>query len=175
MHAYVRRYVVVDMRFRRHGARAALQFGFTLVETLVVSAIAGIILAIAIPALKDGHFRVSSRETTAVREMQSVVRAQSQYRARFGKYAASLDDLAAPGNGRAKGPRAAGLIPVSLASGEKDGYLFTMVLTRTGYALIASPRIYAVNGRRTFYVNQDGVVHESLGERPASADSKVFK
>jgi type IV pilus assembly protein PilA len=155
------------MRFR--------QRGFTLVEILVVSAIVGVILAIAVPALKDGHFRVSSRETTAVREMQSVVQAQSEYRSRFGKYAASLDDLGPPGSGRAKGPRAAGLIPASLASSEKDGYMLAMVLTRSGYALLGGPRIYALNGRRTFYVNQDGVVHESWGERPASADSPVFK
>jgi type IV pilus assembly protein PilA len=151
------------------------QRGFTLVEILVVSAIVGVILAIAAPALKDGHLRVSSRETTAVREMQSVVRAQSQYHARFGKYAASLDDLGPPGNGRAKGPQAADLIPASLASPQKDGYLFAMVLTRPGYALLASPRIYALHGRRTFYVNQEGVVRESWGERPASADSPVFK
>jgi hypothetical protein len=48
-------------------------------------------------------------------------------------------------------------------------------LTRPGYALLASPRIYALNGRRTFYVNQEGVVHQSWGERPGSADSPVFK
>jgi prepilin-type N-terminal cleavage/methylation domain-containing protein len=155
------------MRFR--------QRGFTLVEILVVSTIVGVILAIAVPALKDGHVRVSNGETTAIGEMQSLVRAQSQYRARFGKYAASLDDLDPPGSGRAKGPRAAGLIPATIASPEKDGYLFAMVLTRSGYALLGSPRIYALNGRRTFYVNQDGVVHESRGERPASADSPVFK
>jgi prepilin-type N-terminal cleavage/methylation domain-containing protein len=155
------------MRFR--------QRGFTLVEILVVSAIVGVILAIAAPALKDGHVRVSSRETTAVLEMRSVVRAQSQYRSRFGKYAASLDDLAPPGSGRATGPRAAGLIPASLASPQKEGYLFAMVLTRSGYALLGSPRIYALDGRRTFYVNQDGVVHESLGDHPASADSPILK
>jgi hypothetical protein len=102
----------------------------------------------------------------AVREMQLIVRAQTQYRARFGKYAASLDEL---------GPRAAALIPASLVSPEKEGYLFAMVRTRTGYALLASPRIYVFDGRRTFYANQDGVIHESRGERPASSDSPVFR
>jgi prepilin-type N-terminal cleavage/methylation domain-containing protein len=152
-----------------------MQSGFTLVEILAVTAIVGVVLGLAVPALKDGHFRVSSGETTAVREMQSVVRAQSQYRARFGKYTASLDDLGPPGTGRAKGPLAADLIPASLAAPQKDGYWFAMVLTRTGYALLGGPRIYVLNGRRTFYVNQDGVVHESWGERPACADSPVFK
>ena len=58
---------------------------------------------------------------------------------------------------------------------EKDGYLFAMVLTRTGYAVVASPRIYLLDGRRTFYVNQSGVVRESRGERPASSESPEFQ
>jgi len=148
----------MDMRYR--------QRGFSLVHLAVVAVIVGIIVAIGVPALRNGRLGVSAPEAKAAREMQLVVRAQTQYRAKFGKYAASLDEL---------GPRAAALIPASLVSPEKDGYLFAMVLTRTGYALVASPRIYLINGRRTFYVNQSGVVHESRGERPASEDSPVFR
>ena len=148
----------MDMRYR--------QRGFSLVEILVVTAIVGAIVALAVPALRNGHVKVSGGETMAVREMQLIVRAQTQYRARFGKYAASLDEL---------GPRAAALIPASLVSPEKEGYLFAMVRTRTGYALLASPRIYVFDGRRTFYANQDGVIHESRGERPASSDSPVSR
>jgi hypothetical protein len=51
--------------------------GFSRVEMLV---------ATAIP--------VSRGERMAVREMQSVAQAQTLYRARFGKYAASLDQFA---------------------------------------------------------------------------------
>ncbi len=148
----------MDMRHR--------QRGFSVVELVVVAVIVGIIGAIAIPALRSGHLAVSAPEAKAVREMQLVVRAQKQYRARFGKYAASLDEL---------GPRAAALIPASLVSPDKDGYLLAMVLTRSGYTLLAGPGIYVFDGRRTFYVNQEGVVHESRGERPASSDSPVFR
>jgi prepilin-type N-terminal cleavage/methylation domain-containing protein len=142
------------------------QRGFSVVELVVVAVIVGIIGAIAIPALRSGHLAVSAPEAKAVREIQMVVRAQKQYRSKFGKYAATLDQL---------GPGAAALIPASLASPDKEGYQFAMVSTRTGYALLASPRIYVLDGRRTFYVNQDGVVHQNLGERPASADSPVFR
>jgi len=142
------------------------QRGFSVVELVVVAVIVGIIGAIAVPALRSGHLAVSAPEAKAVREMQLVVRAQKQYRAKFGKYAATLDQL---------GPGAAALIPASLVSPEKEGYQFAMVSTRIGYALVASPRIYVLDGRRTFYVNQDGVVHQNLGERPASADSPVFR
>lgn len=57
----------------------------------------------------------------------------------------------------------------------KDGYLFAMVGTRAGYAVVATPKIWGLNGRRSFYVNQDGVVRESWRERPASFDSPMFK
>lgn len=137
----------MDMRYRRGG--------FSLVEILVVTAIVGVIVAIGLPALRSGHLGVSAPEAKAAREMQLAVRAQTQHSAQFGKYAASLDEL---------GPHA-----------EKDGYLFEMVLTRTGYTLLASPRIYGFTGRRTFYVNQDGVVHQNLGDRPASAETPVFR
>jgi type II secretory pathway pseudopilin PulG len=124
--------------------------GFSRVEMLVVTAIVGAIIALGAPMLKSGRVPVSRGERRAMNEMQSVVQAQARYRARFGKYAASLDQL--------------GMV-------DKDGYLFAMVLTRTGYALLASPRIYLIDGRRTFYVNQSGVVRESWGERPASGES----
>ena len=124
--------------------------GFSRVEMLVVAAIVGAIVALGAPMLKSGHIPVSGRERTAVGEMQSVVQAQTRYRSRFGKYAASLDQL---------------------GMGEKDGYLFAMVLTRTGYAVVASPRVHFLNGRRTFYANQSGVVRESRGDRPASSES----
>jgi hypothetical protein len=120
-----------------------------LIEMAVVAVIAGTIVAIAAPAVRSGHLGVSAPEAKAVGEMQLAVRAQAKDRAQFGKYAASLGEL-------------------GLAS-------FALVGTRGGYALLASPRIYMLDGRRTFYVNQDGVVHQSMGELPASADSPVFR
>jgi Tfp pilus assembly protein PilE len=132
------------------------QVGFSIVEMVVVGAIVGTILAIAAPAIRSGHLGVSAPEAPAVREMQLAVRAQAKHRTQFGKYAASLGELGLP-------------------SSETDSYQFALVGTRTGYALLASPRIYMLDGRRTFYVNQDGVVHQSIGERPASADSPVFR
>lgn len=127
-----------------------MQRGFSRVEILVVTAIVGVIVALGAPMVKNGAIPVSGRERMAVREMQSMAHAQALYRGRFGRYAASLDQLGMAENG---------------------GYLFAMVLTRRGYAVVASPRIYLIDGRRTFYVNQSGVVRESRGERPASGES----
>jgi prepilin-type N-terminal cleavage/methylation domain-containing protein len=124
--------------------------GFSRLEMLVVMTIVGAIVALGAPMLKSGRIPLSRGERMAVCEMQSVVQEQARYRERFGKYATSLDQL---------------------GMADKDGYLFAMVLTRTGYAVVASPRIYLIDGRRTFYVNQSGVVRESRGERPASGES----
>jgi len=131
-----------------------MQRGFSRVEMLVVTAIVGVIVALGTPMVKSGHIPVSRGERMAVGEMQSVVQAQARYRARFGKFAASLNQL---------------------GMAEKDGYLFAMVLTRAGYALVASPKIYLLDGRRTFYANQSGVVRESRGNRPASSESPEFE
>jgi prepilin-type N-terminal cleavage/methylation domain-containing protein len=126
------------------------QRGFTLVEILVVVAIVGIILALSARLVSNNG--LTGVEKTAVREIQGP-----------------------PVNGQMKGPRSADLIPASLASSRKGGYLFAMVSTRSGFVLLASPRIYGLTGRRTFYVNQEGVIHQNLGDHPASADSPVFK
>jgi hypothetical protein len=89
--------------------------------------------------VKSGHIPVSRGERSVVSEMHSGVQAPTRYRARFGNFAASLDQL-------------------------------EMAATRSGYAVVASPRTYLIDGRRTFYVCQSGLVRESRGERPASGE-----
>lgn len=130
-----------------------LKNGFSRAEILVVSAIVCGIVALGAPIVKNGRISFSAGERSAVGEMQAVVHAQTQYRVRSGKYATSLNQL---------------------EIAEKDGYQFTMVATRAGYTLVAVPRVYYLNGRRTFYVNQSGVIRESWGERPASEESPAL-
>jgi hypothetical protein len=76
-----------------------------------------------------------------VREVQTLGQAQTQYQSQFGKFAASLAELGPPA-GAAAGPQAANLIPASLASGEKDGYLFVIPLTPVGYSVNANPKVF---------------------------------
>ena len=98
----------------------------------------------------------------------------SPLRTAFGKYAASLAELGPPNRGGAEGPQGAHLIPAALASGEKNGYLFVLSLTPAGYTLNATPKTFGSTGRRTFYLDQDGVVHQNWGRDPATADSPEF-
>jgi type IV pilus assembly protein PilA len=147
--------------------------GFSLVELLVVMAIIAIILAVGIPILSKA--RLNAVETMVVREMHTIGQCQTQYQSQFGKYAATLAELGPPVRGGVEGPQAARLLPANLASGDKDGYLFTLTSIAGGYTVVASPKVFGSTGRRTFYLDQDGIVHENWGPELASADSPEFK
>ena len=156
------------MRRQRHRKN-----GFSLVELLIVIAIIAAILAIAIPTLITTFTNTS--ETVVMREMQTIHQAQLQYLSQFGEYAASLEELGPPAKGVVAGPRAAKLIPASLASGEKNGYVFTLAKAPSGFTAHANPKVFGRDGRRTFYIDQDGVVHQNWGAEPATAESPEVK
>ncbi|MBS1855117.1 MAG: hypothetical protein JST11_07115 [Acidobacteria bacterium] len=102
--------------------------------------------------------------------MQTIFQAQMQYRSQYGRCAASLTQLGPPASGEA-GPDAAGLIPRSLASGEKDGYLFRVSLRGAAFEAWARPKELNVTGRRAFYIDDNGVVHQNWGREDATAES----
>ena len=138
----------------------------------MVIAIILVILAVAVARIKEA--RLNAVETMVVREVQTISQAQTQYQSQFGKLAASLLELGPPAGGTA-GPQAANLIPASLASGEKDGYLFVLASTPVGYSVNANPKVFGGTGRRTFYLDQDGIVHQNWSQEPANTVSPEFK
>ena len=146
--------------------------GFSLIELLIVIAIIIIILAIAVPKL--GSARMQAQEMAAIREIQTIHTAQTQYMSQFGKYAATLQELGPPPSG-GPGPAAADLIPSSLASGDKGGYNFTMTQTPSGYVVNANPKVYNSTGRRTFYSDQSMTIHQNWSNEPANASSPELK
>ncbi len=152
---------------RRSGWR-----GFSLIELLIVIAIILIILAIAVPKL--GSARMNANEMAVIREIQTINSMQTQYMSQFGKYATTLSELGPPTSG-GPGPQAADLIPGSLASGDKDGYIFTMTGTPQGYTLNANPKVYNSSGRRTFYSDQNMIIRQNWSAEPANAASPEFK
>jgi len=131
-----------------------------------------LLLAVAIPNAMNAH--MNANETVVMREVQTIHQGQTQYQSQFGDYASTLAELGPPADGAA-GPAGAKLIPGSLASGEKDGYVFTLHRTPEGYAINANPKSFGRNGRRTFYLDQDGILHQNWGPAPASATSPELK
>jgi len=144
------------------------QRGFSMVELLVAVAIILIILSVAI--VNVIRARQNSAETIVIKEVQTIGTAQTQYLSQFGHYAATLAELGPAPDG-SEGPQAAHLIPAKLASGEKDGYIFEMVATTGGYTVNALPKEFGRTGRRTFFLDQDGVVHQNWGRDRATAAS----
>src|SRR6185436_10059391 len=134
--------VGVDNRSRR---------GFSLIELLIVIAIILIIAAIAVP--KMNQQLMAANETAAIQHIRTIHAEQTQYYSQFGKYAENLAMLGPPASGAA-GPAAADLIPKDLAEGKKSGFLYTLEVTPTGYAITAIPEKFSSSGRRSFYSDQ---------------------
>src|ERR1700694_2609141 len=135
--------------------------GFSLIELLIVIAIILIILAIAVPKL--GSARMNATETVVIREIQTIHQGQTQYMSQFGRYATTLAELGPPTSG-GPNPQAADLIPASLASGEKDGYIFTMTATPSGYNVNVNPKVYNSTGRRTFFSDQNMSIYPNWSQ-----------
>jgi prepilin-type N-terminal cleavage/methylation domain-containing protein len=71
--------------------------GFTLVDLVVVVAIAGIVAAVAIPALVTG--RVAANESATIGDIRTIISAQTAYRSvNSGFYDGNLPCLVAPSN-----------------------------------------------------------------------------
>jgi prepilin-type N-terminal cleavage/methylation domain-containing protein len=150
---------VIDDDMQRNVRR-----GFSLVELLVVVTIIMIIVAIAVPnALRT---KMSAAETAVIREMQTIHQAQLQYYSQYGKYAGTLAELGPKRNGQGSG-----LIPGSLASGRKDGYIFTLSGGGDMFWVSAVPTTFDVTGSRTFFIDQSGIVHFNRGSEPATENS----
>jgi type IV pilus assembly protein PilA len=146
--------------------------GFSLIELLIVISIILIILAIAVPKL--GNAKMNASEMAVIKEIQTVHEAETQYMSQFGRFATTLNELGPPTSG-GPGPQAADLIPSSLASGEKDGYIFTLTATPQGYTLNVNPRVYNSTGRRTFFSDQSMIIHQNWSQEPANATSPELK
>ena len=157
---------MVQLRNRRRSR------GFSLIELLIVISIILIILAIAVPKL--GNAKMNASEMAVIREIQTIHQAQTQYQSQFGRYATTLNELGPPTSGAA-GPQAADLIPSSLSSGEKDGYIFTLTATPQGYTVNVNPKVFNSTGRRTFYSDQNMAIHQNWTQEPANAASAELK
>jgi prepilin-type N-terminal cleavage/methylation domain-containing protein len=145
------------------------QRGFSLIELLIVIAIILIIVTVALPKLNKA--RMYAQETAALKAIQTLNTTQVLYNSTFGRFAASLTELGPPTSGAANAS-SADLISSDMASGEKQGYRFTLTGTPSGYTITAVPIAFGSTGSRTFYSDQSLVVRENYGQEPATANSR---
>ena len=149
------------------------EFGFSLIELLIVIAIILIILAVAMPKLSKS--RMYAQEMAAIQAIKAIHQAETMYQSQYGKFAASLAELGPPSTGGASGPAAADLIQEDLATGEKQGYKFTITSVPGGYVINANPIAFGTNGSRTFWSDQSMSIRENFTAEPATASSQMFK
>jgi len=125
-------------------------------------------------ACEMGIDQMNAREMAIVREIQAINTAQAQYVSQFGKFAGSMAELGPPASGRA-GATAADLIPGNLASGDKDGYIFTLAASPSGYSLKVNPKVYNSTAPRAFYSDQNMIIHQNWSAEPANASSPELR
>ena len=146
--------------------------GFSLIELMIVIAIILIIATIALPKLNRA--KMYAHETAAIKTLQTIHTAQTQYQSQFGRFAVSLTELGPPQSGQ-PGPQSADLIDNNLATGEKSGYKFTVTGNQSGYVISAVPVAYNSTGSRTFYSDQTMQIRQNFGPEPATAQSPELR
>jgi type IV pilus assembly protein PilA len=157
--------------------------GFSLVELLVVLAVILIVAAIAIPNLLESRMR--AYEASGVESLRVLVTAEHLYITTHGNgFSPTLNELRTSG---APSCDAAALVDSVLASGVKNSYSFTY--TGVGALSVAakgcaSPGFGAFQlngdpiapgplGRRHFYSDQSGVIHQSWTGPATAADPAI--
>lgn len=138
----------------------------TSILSVVIAVPIAIIMAIAIPNLLAS--RIAANEASAIRVLRLLDSAEATYQATSGDSDyGTLQQL-----------RDAQLIDTPLSRGTKNGYRFTVRViteatsdTPARYEAVATPINYRRSGRRSFYVDESGVIRFSdEGRREASAD-----
>ena len=103
---------------------------------------------------------MNATETVAIRDIQTIHQAEVHYCSRYGRYSASLYELASLGE---------------IGSPKEYGYLFSIERTASGYEIRAKPRIFGTTGRRSFYSNETMAIRQSWGPDPAGPQSPELK
>jgi prepilin-type N-terminal cleavage/methylation domain-containing protein len=138
---------------KRHERRG----GFTLLELMLVVTILAIIMAIAIPGIQNA--RITANEASAISTLRTVTTVNVQYRLRFGRYPASLNNLFAEG-----------YIDSSVANPTKAGYTFTYVGNPQTFTFNGNPMNPGQSGFRYFYVDAVGVIRFNASAPATAAD-----
>jgi len=139
--------------------------GFSLMELMIVLAVIFILLAVAIPGMRE--MMIHANEASAVASIRAINTAEASYQATYGGYAESLGQLGGAEPCK-KSAETACLLDESLAGGEKSGYQFVAVGgsasggANTSYLASAAPDVFDRTGKRIFCSTDRGVIRADL-------------
>ena len=140
------------------------------IELLVVISIILIILFFAVPKMTS--IQANARETGAISTMKTIYAAQIQYQSTFNKFASSMAQLGPP---PAPAERKVRKLRVSFRAlwppANPAATFSRMTATPSGYTVSAVPKTFGTTGRRTFYLDQTGVIRQNWGQEPATSTS----
>jgi type IV pilus assembly protein PilA len=141
------------------------QMGFSLMELMIVIALIVIILAMAIPSMKEA--KIHADEASAVASVRAINTAEITYQATYGGFADSLANLGGA-EPCAKSAQTACLLDQSLAGGVKSGYNFVATGgnqsggENTSYVVGAAPEVFDRTGKRLFCSTEKNVIRADL-------------
>ena len=121
------------------------------IVSVVIAVPVGIIAAIALPNLLAS--RQAANEGSAIYSLRRIGAAEATYQSTRQKYG-TLEELSAEH-----------LIEPNLVTGERSGYKFRVIVSSygpsslPGYDAIAIPADYSYSGRRSFLIDETGVIH----------------
>lgn len=156
-----------SLRARANRSASERRNGFTLMELLIVISIIVILMLIAIPTANT--IRKHTNEVSAQKSLQTIEQAESMYATNYPVqgYACGLQALSGE-PGTPPSPTSAQLLTGQLATGFKDGYIFTITnCTKatannteriTSYSVTAVPATVGKTGDRGFCVDEGGPI-----------------
>jgi prepilin-type N-terminal cleavage/methylation domain-containing protein len=123
-----------------------IQFGFSLIELLIVISIIGIMAAIAVPKLIN--YLKTGRETAAVESLRSIHNSQTLYASTKG------------GFGTLKALAERGMIDKTYASGKAiNHYIYTDSDVAADAYCVHADRMSDGSAYKDFNITEDGIVH----------------
>ena len=136
--------------------------GICLFPIILIASIAFLSYRFA-PSVKPAN------ESAAIRNLRTIADASLQYSSRYKVYPPSLAALGPPQRGQKPSVEAANLLDAGLATGEKDGYVFSYAPLSSrrngrfdGYNAEADPIYALATGAKHFHVDESGIVREEL-------------